>query len=75
MEVVLHESSNNISPDTKNNLNQSKTIVKNHDNEKFAESEKKSVTPVDIKFENVTFTASQRTKQGKLPSFLKKPGE
>lgn len=76
MEVVLHESSTNVASAVKNNgFSQNKSAGENSNKEKCSPMEILSRTAIDIKFENVSFTALQRTKRGILPAFLNKPGK
>lgn len=82
MEVVLHESTNAVCDARCDSLNQKKPIGPLANQEKFDEKGLGSrlfVTqqkiPIDIRFENVTFTASCKTKNGKLPSFMGKTGK
>lgn len=75
MEVVLHESSKDISCGTKNISNERRKVDPKINDEKYIETENSSLKFVEIKFENVTFTAAQPTAQGNLPSFLRKKGK
>lgn len=86
MEVVLHESTTSVSCDAakSNTLNQSKSTTQNGNTEKMQRSENSLVyghypsqqrMPIDITFENVSYTAIDRSKQGHLPSFLSKQGK
>lgn len=82
MEAVWQESSaqesfhvkNGVPNQTKGGIQISGNGKSNHGDVNYL-NRQISTTPVDIQFENVTFTATYRSQHGNLPSFLGKQGK
>lgn len=78
METVLYESTASVACNVKSDCSpQNQTDNYSEKNENSHNSRLNVLQqkmPVDIKFENVTFTASYRAKSGNLPVFLRKKG-